>query len=824
MRIPGSAVILSLSLLVAIGPPIIGPANAAEPPDPEGIRYFETHIRPLLDKHCYACHSFLYSESELELDSFKGMLEGGKAGPALVPGKPKKSLILTAVSYDDATLQMPPEEKLSKEQVARLTAWIKMGAPYPGATAMAPRESPEIDLAEEREFWSFQPISDPPPPAVKKTAWPRDELDRFILARLEAEGLTPAPPADKRILIRRATFDLTGLPPTVAEIDAFLADDSPDAYKTVINRLLASPAYGERWGRHWLDVARYADSNGLDENVAYGNAWRYRDYVVDAFNNDKPYNEFVMEQLAGDLLPADGRAERHEQLTATGFLVLGPKLLAEPDKKKMEMDIIDEQIDTVGRAFMGLTLGCARCHDHKFDPILTADYYALAGIFKSTLTMDSLKTVGKWHENPIPSPADLKKKAEHEEKVAHQQQEIDEVIEKANAELVAMLETGATLPEKPQKELEAKYPAETKAELKKLRDKLAALKKAAPVMPSAMGVAEAEPVDVAIHIRGSHLTLGEVVPRRFPLVIAGTEQPPLPDDASGRLKLAKWIASPEHPLTARVMVNRIWHWHFGKGLVTTTDNFGLQGDRPSHPQLLDWLASRFIKNGWSIKDLHRDIMLSSTYRMSNAYNAKAAKVDPENELLWRFEMRRMEAEEIRDSLLAVSGQLDLTIGGNLLDVGNREYIFNHTSMDHTTYDATRRSIYVPVVRNHLYAPFALFDYSDASVVVGDRPTSTVAPQALFMMNSELVIKAADLIAKSLLADTTADDGQRIVRLYERALGRPAEPKEVAQAKAFLDRFASVYTRNKAGKKEPRRASWSALCQMVLASNEFIYIR
>lgn len=791
------------------------------PADEEGLRFFEKNIRPLLVEHCYDCHSADYAESDLALDSWDGIVKGGKAGSVLVPGKVEQSLLMTAIRYEDHTLQMPPDSKLPAAQIALFKEWIERGAPYPGATKIEPRKDAAIDLSKEREFWAFQPIVDPALPAIENTKWPRAELDFFVLAKLEENKLTPAPPASKRELLRRATLDLTGLPPTVEEMNAFLADESPDAFKSVVERLLASPAYGEHWGRHWLDVARYADSNGLDENVAFGNAWRYRDYVVNAFNKDKPYNEFLREQIAGDLLPYSSTEQQHEQLIATGFLTLGPKVLAEVDKQKMEMDIIDEQLDTLGRGFMGLTLGCARCHDHKFDPILASDYYALAGIFKSTKTMESLKTVARWHENPIPTAADLEKKAAHEKTVADQKAKIDAVVKAANDALVATLEEGAKLPEKP----EETYPAETKAELKALRDKLAEIEKAAPVMPSAVGVMEGEPTDIPIHIRGSHLTLGEVVDRRFPLVLVSTEdqQPTIPEDSSGRLELANWMASPDHPLTPRVMANRVWHWHFGRGIVDTPDNFGILGGRPTHPELLDWLSRRLVDSGWSIKQLHREIMLSSTYQMSSEYSEQSAKVDPDNRLLWRFSIRRMAAEELRDSILLVSGQLDPTMGGSLLEVENRGYLFNHTSMDATTYDSNRRSIYLPVIRNNLFSPFQLFDYSDASVVLGERPTSTVAPQALFLMNSDFVIESAETFAK-LLSETTSDDTAKVHAMYDRALNRPAHPSELAQATDYLNRFAAAYAAAGMDEDAARESAWSALCQTVLASNEFIYVR
>jgi hypothetical protein len=643
------------------------------------------------------------------------------------------------------------------------------------------------------------------------------------LARLEAVGLAPAAAADRRTLIRRATFDLIGLPPTGAEVAAFVDDPSPDAYANVIDRLLASPRYGERWGRHWLDVARYADSNGLDENVAQANAWRYRDYVINALNRDKPYDEFVREQVAGDLIPSDDPAVRNERLVATGFVSLGPKVLAEVDKTKMEMDIIDEQIDTIGKALLGLTFGCARCHDHKFDPVSTKDYYALAGVFKSTHTMDSLATIARWHEHPLYDEAYECEKAEHDARTGGKKAAIDELLARATDTLQKELGAGAALPEKP----EESFPAETQEQLKQQREELAALEKEAPVGPSAMGVKEGEPVDVAVHIRGSHLTLGEIVPRRMPVVLTTSTTPQVDPATSGRLALAEWLASAANPLSARVMVNRIWRWHFGRGLVETTDNFGLKGSRPTDPALLDWLTVNFIRDGWSLKTLHRQIMLSATYQMSSGHNAEAAAVDPQNQRLWRFRLHRLEAEQLRDALLAVSGQLDLTMGGAPLAIENRTFIFDHTSKDNTNYESVRRSVYLPVVRNHLHDSFTLFDYSDASMPNGDRNTSTVASQALYLMNGEFVAAASSHLAARMLSVGGETDAEHTRWLYQTAIGRPPLDDEVALVAEYLQRFAQrshEQSVDEPAEDSRDQASWQLVCQALLMSSEFVYIR
>ncbi|MEO8426292.1 MAG: DUF1549 and DUF1553 domain-containing protein [Verrucomicrobiota bacterium] len=795
-------------------------------------------------------------------------------------------------------------------------------------------------LEAGRKHWAFQPVTVSDPPRVRLAAWVKTPVDAFILSTLEANGNSPAPVADKRVLIRRATFDLVGLPPTPEEVEAFVLDNSVDAFAKVVDRLLASPHYGERWGRHWLDVARYADSNGLDENVAHGNAWRYRDYVINAFNRDKPFDQFVVEQIAGDLLLSMDFSTKNERLVATGFLSLGAKVLAEPDPKKMEMDIIDEQIDTLGRAFMGMTLGCARCHDHKFDPIPTEDYYALAAILKSTRTMNHFKIVAEWHEPLLATPEEIAAKEALDKQIAGQKDTISKVTASANDALRAEVraravdylvvaaklatsattneveacangaglrapilksgrdflansetnsvfhtwreavkigggaageeiekhyrplfaevehsleklkaETGSTTNalgnatlENTRKALddpkgflalppktEPLYPAGTAEELKKLRDELAALEKNAPELASAMGVSDSTNVvkSLPVHVRGSHLTLGSEVPRGFPQVMRVANAPtPVDERHSGRLELARWLAHPNHPLTARVMVNRIWRWHFGRGLVASTENFGAVGDRPSHPQLLDWLAARFIREGWSIKAMHRLIMGSAVYQQGShegRAGSQTAAIDPENRLLSHFNIRRLEAEEIRDALLAVAGTLNQRMGGKTLGLKNREFVFNHTSKDATTYDSVRRSIYLPIIRNHLYDEFEQFDYPDPAVPTGSRNETVIAPQALLMMNAELVGQSAERLAKQFLAAPGLNDRQRLEQIYLRAYARPPSTREIEQAKTFLDEFEQSASAKRGEPNEHCLQAWTAFCHAVLAANEFSYL-
>lgn len=785
--------------------------------------FFEQHVRPILANHCLMCHGEDEQEGELRLDSLAGMMTGGDSGQVIVPGKPEQSLLIAAVSYKDELLQMPPEKQLTKRQIANLTEWIRRGAFHPDGDPAAWKPATKFDLATARRHWAFRPPAKPPIPAVHNADWPQTPIDFFVLAKLEEHGLTPAAAADKLTLLRRVTFDLTGLPPTPGEVMTFLHDDSPNAFAKTVDRLLDSPAYGERWGRFWLDVARYADSNGLDENIAHGNAWRYRDYVIDAFNKDKPYDTFVTEQIAGDLMPANGdESVKLERLIATGFLSLGPKVLAEVDQVKMEMDIIDEQLTTMSHAFLALTLECSRCHDHKFDPLTQADYYGLAGIFKSTKVMEHYKKIARWWENSLATEADLQRKEAHEKRLAAKKAEIAEFVKLANAEVSKLLGEGASKPQS-DKDFEAMYSAEQKAELQQLRESLATIESQTPVMPTAMGVGEREVCDLPIHIRGNHLTLGEIVPRKLPAVLTAGTQPAFPDDQSGRLEFANWLVQPDNPLTSRVIVNRIWLWHFGRAIVPTPDNFGRLGEPPMNLPLLDWLATRLIESDWSLKSLHRDMVLSAAYQMSSQFDPAAAAIDPENRFGWRANVRRLEAEAIRDSILQASGLIDRELGGSLLHVGNREFFFNHTSEDKTKYDSRRRSVYLPVVRNHLYDVFQLFDYADASVSKSRRNSTTVAPQALFLMNSDFVIDAAENLANQLTQAESQTDEERLRTLYLVCFGRMPTEVETRRALRFLADCPPP-TSQTDPHQMTRQQAWQTLCHVFFDSNEFLYIK
>jgi hypothetical protein len=930
---------------------VAAPLRADQPPsDNPGFVFFEKKIRPILVEHCYRCHSAeAAAEKKLKgglyLDSKASLLKGGESGPAIVPTRPEKSLLIKAVRYADAEMKMPPKGRLPDAVIADLERWVAMGAPDPrGGTVVV--KTPGIDLDKGRQFWSFQPPKKHPLPALRDTAWPRGDIDRFVLARLEAKGIKPVADADRQTLTRRLYYDLTGLPPTPEDVERARNDQSEDWYEKLVDELLASSHFGERWGRHWLDVARYAESSGGGRSLIFKDAWRYRDYVIDSFNRDVPYNRFITEQLSGDLLPASTPQQRHRNLVATGFLALGPTNYEEQDKDVLEMDVIDEQIDTTGRVFLGMTIGCARCHDHKFDPIPTADYYALAGIFKSTHTLIH-DNVSKWVDQPLPlsaeqelavrkyedsvaalkerirvakakgdtttvakgilDPKDLpgividdnqakkvgtwKKstygasyigdgalyddRAVKEDKtvtfvpefpkqgkyevrlayVAHENRDAKVPVhilhldgEKTiyvnmkepppidgrfislgtyrfnrNGQWYVMVSNDGTkghisvdavqlLPEEAE---EAKPAAPTaKAapvdDVRKLEAELKKLTDAGPPRPVAMGVEEAKKIaDTHICIRGLTHNRGEISPRGVLRVTLPKYASPMALNAkeSGRRELATWLASPQNPLTARVMVNRVWHHLFGAGIVRTVDEFGTTGELPSHPELLDHLALRFVEDGWSVKKLVRAIVLSRTYRLSSAASKEALAVDPENRLLWRHNRRRLDAEELRDTILVISGKLDRTVGGPLMKP-------NTASEVGYVFDDTRRSVYTPVFRNRLLELFEAFDFADPNLVTGKRTVSTTVTQALYLMNSPFAMDQARHAAKAALAVPNLDDVGRLERAYRIALGRLPTEKERQLALAFV-----------AGKTKPdeRQAAWERLYQTLFACVDFRYV-
>ncbi|MEX2172999.1 MAG: PSD1 and planctomycete cytochrome C domain-containing protein [Pirellulaceae bacterium] len=713
------------------------PPPAEPPPDPAQIEFFEKQIRPLLANHCHECHGPDKQEGKLRLDSRAGALAGGEYGPAVVAGKPDESWLVKAIRYDHDDVQMPPKAKLPVEKIEALTAWIKLGAPWPetaGSVRPAVAEEMFEISAEDRAYWAFQPVGQSPLPEVRDAAWAQSPVDRFVLARLEAHDLPPAPPAERRTLLRRIHFDLVGLPPTPDEMEAFLADDSPDATARAVDRLLASPHYGERWGRHWLDVARYGEDQAHTfEARKYPDGFRYRDWVIGALNRDLPYDQFVQQQIAGDLLDGPDRAER---LAAVGFLSLGPVYYG-----RAVADEIDDRIDTVTRGVLGLTVACARCHDHKFDPVGTADYYALAGVFAST---------------------------QYKEYVLTEAGEVDDSID--------------YLP----------------TDKRKGKDK----DKEQPVRPVIHSLQESDkPADMRIHLRGNADNLGDEVPRRF-LAILSSEPPPPFTQGSGRLELSQALIDPENPLTARVLVNRVWAQHFGVGIVPTPSNFGALGQPPSHPELLDWLASRFMAQGWSLKTLHRRLMLTAVYQQSSGQHRANAAKDPDNRWLWRMHRRRLEVEPWRDAMLAAAGNLAPQIGG--------------PSEDLSAPANRRRTLYGEVSRHNLHPVLRLFDFPDPNLT-SDRRAATIVPlQQLYVLNSEFLALQADGLAERALA-ASADDEARIRHAYELAFGRWPNEREVQLGREFLA------TANNDTSDEDQQAVWQQYAHALLGSNEFAFI-
>ncbi len=646
------------------------------------MAFFETKVLPVLQQRCYECHSHEKKiKGGLALDSRKGWEIGGDNGPAVMPGAPEKSLLIKAVRYGDADLEMPPKGKLAASEIELLEKWVAMGAPDARGKADAvATKSKGTDLEQGRKFWAFQPVRHPAVPAVQDKAWPLGPVDRFVLAKLEAEALKPAAEADRHTWLRRVSFDLTGLPPAPEAIESFIADSTPQAHERVVDRLLNSKAFGERWARHWLDLTGYADQIGTSNNVFAEHAWRYRDYVIDAFNADKPFDRFIREQIAGDLLASGSVEERAASVTATGFLVLGDVEIVSVDKLKMEIDLVDQQVGKMGIAFLGMTLGCVRCHDHKFDPIAQQDYYAIAGMFRSTDS--TCKT-----DNGVWSSVNKSNLPETPEQLARRTQ-----LLRAHEAGLTSSQTQRDAAEKEKASVEKRIATAAKAEragLEKKRDELAARLRNlngeieharffAPVAPKAFAVHDRDhPDDMRITIRGNPYAQGDKVKRGVLRVASWSELPPIPAHQSGRVQLADWLADARNPLTARVAVNRIWQKLFGEGLVRTVDYFGVRGELPTHPELLDHLASRFVREGWSQKQLIRSLVLSRTYRMSSAHNLAAMAKDPENRLLWRMNRQRLDAEAIRDAMLAISGTLAPSSGGPALPL---EFPENVTSL------------------------------------------------------------------------------------------------------------------------------------------------
>ena len=770
-------------LLLGIWPLAKAPGTAAAELTATDRQFFETRIRPVLVQHCYECHAADAEElaAGLRLDHREGMLAGGQSGTVVVPGDPDASLLIQALRYDG--LEMPPEQPLPATVVADFEHWVRRGA-------NDPREAPAAKPVDSttpvnQPLWSFAPLRQASPPAVTDKSWPRDQIDHFVLARLEAAQIVPAADATPRDLARRLFFDLHGLPPTADELESFAtahAADGERAVASLVDRLLAAPQFGERWGRHWLDVARYAESNGndgLSRNATFPHAWRYRDYCIAAFNQDLPYDRFLAEQIAGDLLPSDSSGQRDRRLIATGFLALAAKP-AKAMNQNFDMDVVADQIDMIGRGVLGLSIGCARCHDHKFDPISTRDYYALAGIFQSTETLWG----AAGHEKLTAPPTDLHvlKTPPH---VPPPENFVETVILRDSA-------TGV-----PKKIPDPKWPVGT---------------------PLAMGARDRpQPADSKINIQGESKKLGDQVRRGF---LTALQPPATPEFAvstreSGRLQLARWLTSTVRPLTARVMVNRVWLQLFGRGLVGTPNDFGVYGERPTHPALLDHLADRFINEGWSIKRLIKAITTSRTYRLTSRDTPERVAADPENSLLSRHLRRRLDAESLRDAMLAASGQLDRSPGDGSI-IRHRDILVNLAGNLHEP--SNRRSVYLCYLRGSPPPSLAAFDLPDFSEPVGQRGVATVPGQALHLFNNPFVVGQAEHLAQRIYS-MAATVETRVDLAFRFALGRSPDRGEREQATVVL---AGLQSSLDEGETDSLQA-WTGLCQGLLMTNEFRYV-
>jgi hypothetical protein len=916
--------------------------------------FFEKKIRPVFAEHCAVCHNAANHTAGIDFSTTKGIRYavqyGADAGKVISLEKPEESLLLQAVGYT-GRVKMPPAGKLKDEILEDLRVWVAAGAPLPApttaeeagskpavaassgaaATPGSVRKQREF-TAEEKNYWAFRKPSAAPLPAVKNAAWGKSPIDRFVLAKLEAKNLKPGAPASKEVLLRRVTFDLTGLPPSEAELRDFLADRSPKAYEKVIDRLLASPRYGEQWGRHWLDVARYADSTGNDEDHRYPYAYHYRDYVIESFNRDMPFDQFVREQIAGDLLPAEKAGEINKRgLVATGFLALGQKALAQQDKKKMLFDVYDEQVDTISKGILGVTLSCARCHDHKFDPFLSRDYYSMVSILAATRNFeDAAPHVSKLLFKPLATKEEIEIHKKAKEAFDAKQDEADDLLDQQvdqylagivartadymmaarrvygeNADgaqiareqnllpdvlgkWVTLLKPGSDarpylddwraatdatagdvakayqkrvedgrkpvlaqqerlrkvrrrrqdMPTPPKEgadkffnEVQYRGPltlakadregvlsADARATLARLRQEAKTLEAKVPPEPE-MSCAVEEGLDSVslnagkVLVRGDYNHPGDDAPKGFPLILAGEPAPIA--NGSGRLELAKWLTQPDHPLTSRVFVNRVWYWHFGEGLVRTPDNFGKMGETPTHPELLDYLSRRFVEGGWSVKALHREILLSNAYQMSSMGDEAVEKADPENRLYARFPRRRLSVEEMRDGMLALDGSIDLTMGGTLQSGFGTDTENSSSRMSIRPDSSKRREIYIPLRRANLPTLVNLFDFGDATTAASKRPVTIVAPQALFMMNSDFVAERAGNLAKQALEDHGLDASGRVRKLYLRVLDRQATGGEIDGALSYVEGF------QKRGGNT--RDAWASFCRILLSSNEYIYL-
>jgi hypothetical protein len=841
---PVAGALAGAALLLAAASSARSAGNAAA--DPQHAQFYDQQVKPILEHACLKCHGGEAKiKGGLRLTTRAALLKGGETGPAVDPLAPDKSLLLKAISYKDEDLQMPPKEQLPAEQIATLTKWVRMGAPYGtsagGAAAVeevaaapaAPGHTPPKVTAEAMKFWSFQPVHRPAVPEVKDKSWVKTPIDAFILQKLEARGLQHAGPASKTALIRRAYYDLTGLAPTPEDVKNFLADNSPGAFERVVDRLLASPQYGEKWGRHWLDVVRFAETNSFERDGIKPNAWRYRDYVINSFNADKPYDQFVREQIAGDELDA----VTPDSIIATGFYRVGPWDDDAADKLLGRYEELDDIVTTVGQGFLGLTMNCARCHDHKIDPIPAKDYYSFLAFFNN---IAPYQTSGPNILTEI-VPED-QKKAREEELLSQRQRKQD--LHKRIGAYQAKAFDGWDPKEKAAWEklhgkdredaLDARILAVTNADdlrlYKGLQKDLAALEKEKDSpYPKALSVKETSPNPVATFIlkRGNPTTPGDRVTAAFPQVLNPppvTIAPPRPGQKTTGLRrqLADWLTSEKNPLTARVMANRIWQHHFGRGIVRTPNDFGFGGDRPTHPELLDYLASQLVAGGWHLKPLHKLIMMSSAYQMASTAVDESLAKDPQNDLFWRFDMRRLTAEEIRDSILALTGKLNLKMGGPGIYPTIPATILAGQSRPGEGWgksppeEASRRSVYIHQKRSLAVPMVAAFDAADNDFSCPARFTTTQANQSLMMLNSDEINQEAHNLADRLKKEAP-DSPESQVRLALRlALSREPQNDEVARGVAFIQ---ALKTKHHATDE----VALNQFALLVLNLNEFVYL-
>jgi len=758
-------------------------ASAAD--KPSGLDFFEKKIRPVLADRCYQCHSGKSAAGSLKIDSSDGIRT------VITPGDPENSKLVHAIRRD-GNLKMPPTGPLSADQVADFEEWIKLGAPDPRTVPAAPA----YDFEKARKFWSFQPVKNPAPPKVADPAWSRTAIDRFIKAKLDQKKLTPVGLASRRALIRRATYDLTGLPPTPEEVDAFVADTAPGAFDRLIDRLLGSPQYGERWGRHWLDLVRYADTSGCNADFPIPDAYRYRNWVIRAFIDDKPYDQFLREQIAGDLIDGGDRAARN---IATGYLAIARRFGSGANEFHLT---IDDTIDNLGKTMLGLSIACARCHDHKFDPIPSRDYYALYGIFNSTTY-------------PFPGT----------ELYPHAKDFV--ALDSKNAQRLKAYQDETSDLDHHSRGLQDRTEGkelskeEREKEIWRMKDRMAVLEHDAPNAARIYAVSDGKAGDAKIQTKGDPHKLGEVVPRGF-LTVLGGQMLPQDEKGSGRRELAQWITDPSNPLMARVMVNRIWQFHFGKGIVGTPSDFGARGDAPINPELLDWLASRFRESGYSIKAMHRLIMRSRAYRMASEHNTVDSKIDPKDNYLWRFDRRRLDAEEIRDAMLTVAGDLDREMGGPHPFPPETKFKYTQHVQFFAVYETRKRSVYLMQQRLKKHPMLEVFDGADPNAGTSQRGAEETSLQALTMLNSAFVDEQADLLAVRVGMAFPAD-AERIRYAYRLVYGRAPAPAEMVECSRFLTKATAELRNSSLPADRQPRAALASLMHVLLASDEFVFI-